>query len=311
MKRYLVHILLIVGLLFSSCQSPKQDNKQKPLIVATTGILADAITNIVMDSAEVVSIMGPGVDPHLYKASQGDLHFFLNADYIFYNGLNLEGKMGDVLQKLGRTKTVIAVSNELPKHFIIKDSSFTTALDPHVWFDVAIWKEVVKITSAHLQVLNSKHASYYQENTNNYLERLDSLDRYIKDEVSKIPKNKRVLITAHDAFSYFGNKYDIEIRSLQGISTLSDFGLKSVSELVNLIIERQITAVFIETSVSDRSMKAVVEGVKNKGFPVIIGGDLYSDALGEKGSTSGDYIGMFKYNVQTIVQGLTKQDERQ
>lgn len=297
-------ILLVCCFLFISCQEQNKANQNKPLIVATTGILTDAIKNIVKDSAEVISIMGTGVDPHLYKASQGDLYKFLEADYIFYNGLNLEGKMADVLSKLSRTKTVIGVSDQLPKSLIITDSSFASAYDPHVWFDVDIWKEVIKIASHSLQELDTSNATYYRRNTDQYLKQLDSLSAFINYELSKIPKHRRILITAHDAFSYLGRKYDIEIRSLQGISTLSDFGLRSVSDLVNIIIEQKIPAVFIETSISDRSVKAVVEGVRKKGFPLKIGGSLYSDALGERNGPQGNYIGMVKYNIQTIVQGL-------
>jgi manganese/zinc/iron transport system substrate-binding protein len=276
----------------------------KPYIVVTTTLLADAIQNIVKDSAEVVSIMGPGVDPHLYKASLGDLRKFMKADYIFYQGLHLEGKMAEVLEKLGRTKSVTALGNKLPPNLIHQPVVGGNFPDPHIWFDVSLWKEVVLIARDVLIEQKPEAADYYRLNADTYAKELDSLDSYVRSQIHSIPENKRVLITAHDAFSYFGRAYNIEVMGLQGISTQAEFGLRDVSNLVNLIVDRDIQAVFVETSVSDKALRAVVEGVANKKKKVIIGGLLYTDALGAKGTPEGTYTGMITYNVNTITKAL-------
>ncbi len=248
--------------------------------------------------------MGPGVDPHLYKATQGDLGKLSNADLVFYNGLHLEGKMGEVLEKLERIKPVFAVSAGVAENRIRKSVEFQNSSDPHIWFDVSIWKEAVGYMSEQLQSADSSNAAYYAENTKVYIAALEKLHEEVKEAIAQIPSDQRVLITAHDAFGYFGDAYQIEVKGLQGISTLSDFGLKDVSELVKFITKREIKAVFVETSVSEKSINAVVEGTRQRGFEVKIGGSLYSDAMGEEGTPEGTYIGMVKANVQKIVDAL-------
>ena len=278
--------------------------RDKPLIVVTTSLLADAVRNIVQDSARVQSLMGAGVDPHLYKASLGDLEKLMQADYIFYQGLHLEGKLAEVLEKLSRTKKVMALADEIPEQMVRKVDKKGNVPDPHIWFNVQIWKEVVLTACEKLSVQMPGSAAYFKSNTAAYIKRLDSLDRYVATEILKIPENRRALITSHDAFNYFGAEYHIEVKGLQGISTLSEFGLRDVSDLVKMIIERDIQAVFVETSVSSKSLNAVVAGVRERGKEVRIGGTLYTDALGEPGSNEGTYIGMMEYNVNTIVKAL-------
>jgi len=278
--------------------------RDKPLVVVTTSLLADAVRNIVQDSATVQSLMGAGVDPHLYKASLGDLEKLMQADYIFYQGLHLEGKLAEVLDKLGRTKKVMALADEIPEQMVRKVDKKGNVPDPHIWFNVKIWKEVVLTACEKLSKQMPASAAYFKSNTAAYIKKLDSLDRYVEAEILKIPENKRVLITSHDAFNYFGEEYHIEVKGLQGISTLSEFGLRDVSDLVKMIIERDIQAVFVETSVSSKSLNAVVAGVQEKGKEVRIGGTLYTDALGELSSSEGTYIGMMEYNVNTIVKAL-------
>lgn len=292
---------MLIGCFGCSYKPPKHD---KLLIVTTTGMLADAIHNIVQDSANVMEIMGPGVDPHLYKASQGDLKKFLDADIIFYGGLHLEGKLTEVLKKLGRTKPVIGIGDELPSDIIRVDSSFANAIDPHIWFDVGIWREAVNLMALHLIELDVKNASYYRQNADIYMKKLAILDGEVRQMISTIPESKRVMITAHDAFNYFGRAYGIEVKGLQGISTSAEFGLRDVSSLVDLIQKRHISAVFVETSVSDRAIKAVVAGVRERGGTLMIGGNLYSDAMGASNTPEGTYIGMVKHNVKTIVKAL-------
>lgn len=281
-----------------------RDPGEKIKIVTTTGMIGDAIGNIVGDRGEVISLMGPGVDPHLYKATHGDLERLTTADVVFYNGLHLEGKMGEVFEKLGRQKPVVAVGDEIAENRLRKVPGFQGAFDPHIWFDVSLWKEAVKAASEFMQEYDSSHREEYKANSERYLLRLDSLDKAVREQVAQIPATQRVLITAHDAFGYFGDAYEIEVRGLQGISTLSEFGLRDVTDLVDFIITRQVKAIFVETSVSQKSIEAVVEGCQQKNWNVKIGGSLYSDAMGPAGTAEGTYIGMVNANVKTIVESL-------
>ena len=304
-RAYALTYGLILFTLFSACSSGTQKNGDKLKIVTTTGMIEDAVRNIVKDSADVEALMGPGVDPHLYKATQGDLRKFTEADIILYNGLLLEGKMGEVLEKLSRIKPVFAVAERIDKEKLISGGKHQTAYDPHIWFDVSLWKETVGYISTLLQEHHPANAAYYKKNAASYQEKLDSLHKAVVEEIRKIPKEERVLVTAHDAFGYFGKAYDIEVIGLQGISTLTDFGLKDISDLVNLIVEREIKAVFIETSVSDKAIRAVIDGVRQRGHEIKMGGSLYSDAMGSEGTKEGTYIGMVDANVSTIVNALS------
>lgn len=299
---FLLHLLLLWG-----CEAP--DNTAgatdgKLQIIATTGMIADALEEIVGDQAEVVALMGPGVDPHLYKATQGDLKRLTDADAVFYNGLHLEGKMGEVLEKLARLKPVVALADQLPKASLINSTDFASAYDPHVWFDVSLWSEVVGIAGEEMGRIDPEHAALYRTNANAYQEKLRQLHLWVAAEIQKVPQKQRVLITAHDAFEYFGQAYGIEVRGLQGISTVSEFGLRDVSELVDFIADRGIKAVFVESSVPEKSLKAVVEGVTQRGHTTTIGGTLYSDAMGAEGTEAGTYPGMVRANVRTIVEAL-------
>ena len=273
-------------------------------IVTTTGILKDAVINIVGDAADVEAIMGSGVDPHLYKATQGDLNKLTEADVIIYNGLHLEGKMGEVLEKLSRYKTVLAATAGIPEQNLLRSADYADSHDPHIWFDVSRWMEVVIHVSSELQKKDPQHATVYQENTAAYLKELSALHNETKAAIASIPEQQRILITAHDAFGYFGNAYGIEVRGLQGISTLSEFGLQDVSSLVKYIVANKIKAVFVESSVSPKAIEAVVKGSSKRGHTVKIGGTLYSDAMGEEGTPEGTYTGMVRYNTNTIVASL-------
>ncbi|MGV3761275.1 metal ABC transporter solute-binding protein, Zn/Mn family [Parapedobacter sp.] len=288
---------------FVSCQHTggERTKPAKPYILATTGMVADMVQHIAGDSAIVEALMRPGVDPHLYKASQGDLKKILDADYLFYNGLHLEGKLASILEKQARVKPVVAVGDGLDGLIKINE----TIYDPHIWFDVSLWRAAAAHAVQQLAALDSANAVYYEANGRRYMAALDSLDAWVQARINTIPANKRVLITAHDAFSYFGRAYGMEVRGLQGISTVSEFGLRDVSRLVDYIITKEIPAVFVESSVSDRSLKAVLTGVRQRGGSVHIGGDLFSDAMGAEGTVEGTYIGMVKHNVNTIVDALT------
>ncbi|MEM6643675.1 MAG: zinc ABC transporter substrate-binding protein [Bacteroidota bacterium] len=288
----------------SACVSDRSEETSKLHVVATTGMLYDALLNIGGDSLHADYIMGPGVDPHLYKATQGDLQKVKNADLVIYNGLYLEGKMTDILKKLGQQKPVKAVAEAIPPGQLMVQTGSAGTIDPHVWFDVSLWKKVVMQIAAALQEVDPGNSAFYEGNLQSYLTKLDDLDKLVRDQLSEIPTQQRVLITAHDAFGYFGNAYGIRVEAVQGMSTVADFGLKDIAELIDLIISNNVKAVFMETSVSDRSIKAVIAGCREKGHEVNMGGSLYSDAMGAPGTAEGTYIGMFQKNVETMVSAL-------
>ena len=302
-------ILLIVLVLSSALFSCGYDNssntiKEKLTIVTTTGMIGDAVSNIVGNKAEVISLMGPGVDPHLYKVTQSDIKNLLNADVIFYNGLHLEGKMGKVLAQMSDKKPVIAIYNGLAESQLRPTSEFKGNYDPHLWFSVQLWSDVVRFIGENLAEIDQAHSSFYQTNTEQHVEELTFLHSWTTEQINTIPVQQRVLITAHDAFGYFGREYGMEVKGLQGLSTAAEYGLKDVINMVDYITKNKIKAVFVESSVSDRSIKAVMEGCKDKGHSVIIGGTLFSDAMGAENKPEGTYIGMVKYNVTTIVEAL-------
>ncbi|MAY83429.1 MAG: manganese transporter [Flavobacteriales bacterium] len=304
MRKLLIHI---TALLFIACASPSESDSNtdgRLKIVCTTGMLGDAVKEIVGDQAEVTYLMGPGVDPHLYKATQGDLKLLTNADVIIYNGLHLEGKMGEVFEKLENRKQIIVAADGIPKEKLINSTDFQGAYDPHLWFDVSLWEEVCNYLGKTLSKLEGVDKEMIRSQSYAYSDSLKALHQWVTKEMAKVADSQRVLITAHDAFGYFGRAYDVEVKGLQGISTLSEYGLKDVSDLVNYISDRNIKAVFVESSVSDRSLNAVVQGCKEKGHQVHIGGTLFSDAMGEAKSAEGKYIGMVRYNVNTIVEAL-------
>ncbi|OEK04418.1 metal ABC transporter solute-binding protein, Zn/Mn family [Roseivirga misakiensis] len=299
-------ILFICSIFLLSCGKDSQttNGTGKLAVVATTGMIADIVRNVGKDSVTVTALMGPGVDPHLYKATQGDLGRLRKADVIFYNGLHLEGKMGEVFEKLERIKTVVPIARAIEKSNLIDNPVFEGSYDPHIWFDVSLWLSTIKEVTSTLSSADPESKSYYEKNAQAYEETLAALHQWVITEVQKIPEDKRLMVTAHDAFSYFGRAYNIEVRGLQGISTLSEFGLKDRVDLVNFIVERKVKAVFVETSVSEKNINAIVEGCRQKGHEVMIGGNLFSDAMGAEGTPGGDYIGMVKTNVTTIVNAL-------
>ncbi len=308
MQRILLHIAgLATALLFlSACSSNEtadSDSSHKPLIVATTGIIGDAIEKIVGDSADVISLMGPGVDPHTHKPIRQDLVNLNKADFVFHNGLHLEGKMTDVLEKLGKKKPVIAFSDGLSTENFRKAEGFTS-YDPHIWFDVALWTKAVRYAGEELIAKDSLRADYYRPRLEAYLQEMEALDNWVKAEIKAIPEDKRLMVTAHDAFGYFGRAYQLEVRGVQGLSTVSEPSVKEVNELSDLLVSRKVKAVFVESSVRPKLVEAVAKNCESKGWKVEIGGELFSDALGEKGTPEGEYIGMVKHNVNTIVSAL-------
>jgi len=296
-------LLLIITLIFSCKDDTKSNGKLN--VVTTTTMITDLVKNIGGDSINVQGLMGSGVDPHLYKASEGDVSKLVNADIIFYNGLHLEGKLVEVFEKMGSaTKTPIALADELDKSTLIGSDYFASNFDPHVWFDIHYFKAFANKVTAVLSEKNPENASMFEANKKHYINELDNLLIKVKSVIEELPKEKRILVTAHDAFNYFGKAYDFEVVGLQGLSTATEAGVQDVQKLAAFIIDKKIKAIFVESSVPKRTIEALQAAVKSKGHDVVIGGTLYSDALGNAGTVEGTYIGMFEYNVNTIVNTL-------
>ena len=274
-------------------------------IVTTCGMVTDIVREVAGDKARVSGLMGEGVDPHLYKPTRDDVAKLLQADVVFYSGLMLEGRMSDTFLKVARKgASVFAVTELLEEKYLLEPKEFQGHTDPHVWMDVRAWIEAVKVVARSLSEVDPENAAYYQQNAGRYMAQLTKLDDYAKQNMASIPKERRVLITAHDAFNYFGRAYGIEVRGIQGISTESEAGVADINKLVDFLVERKIPAIFVESSVSDKNIKALVEGSKSRGHVARIGGQLFSDAMGKPGTYEGTYLGMIDHNVTTIVRAL-------
>ena len=274
-------------------------------IMTTTGMVNDIVQHVAGEKAKVKNIIGEGVDPHLYKPTRSDVAALLNADVIFYSGLLLEGKMTDVLVKVAtRGKAVYAVTELIDEDYLLQPEEFAGHHDPHVWMDVKGWMKAVEAVAQALGEYDSKNKDYYSKNANLYLKELQELNNYVSKIIETIPEKSKVLITAHDAFNYFGRAYGLEVKGIQGISTESEAGLKDINRLVDEIIKRDIKAVFIETSVADKNIRALIEGARAKGLEVEIGGELFSDAMGTPGTYEGTYIGMIDHNATIVARGL-------
>jgi manganese/zinc/iron transport system substrate-binding protein len=271
-------------------------------VVCTIGMVADLAGNIGGEHLKVSSLMGEGVDPHLYKASPADVSQLSQADIILYSGLHLEGKLAELLERMSRRKPTVAVAERIAKDKILIDEN--SARDPHVWFDVSLWSEAAQATADALVQFDPKHAETYQSNVATYRSRLAELHGYAQTQLAVVPQERRVLVTAHDAFRYFGRAYGVEVRGIQGISTDSEASVREVTELVTFLVTKKIKAVFVETSVADQNIRALLEGCKIRGHDVVIGGTLFSDAMGKAGTPEGTYEGMVRHNVDTIVKAL-------
>jgi len=296
---------LVIACSSNDGSNTNDSDKQGLNIVATTGMIADMVSVIGGDNVIVKGLMGPGVDPHLYKASAGDVALLSKADVIFYNGLHLEGKMTEIFEQMkSRGIETVAVSHGVDRSDLLTPPEFKGNHDPHIWFDVTLWMNAVGPVRNILIEKDPKNAPVYNENADSYLAALSELNEYVKERANSLPEDKRVLITAHDAFNYFGRGYGFEVRGLQGISTASEAGTADVQGLAAIIVERRIPAVFVESSVPPRYIEAVQAAVKSKGFNVKIGGELFSDAMGNPGTPEGNYLGMVRHNINTIVDAL-------
>jgi len=273
-------------------------------VVCTTGMVADIVRQVAGDKAEVENIIGSGVDPHLYQSTRGDVAKLLTAEVIFYNGLMLEGKMGDVLVRVGRAKPVYAVTELIDESLLLEPPEFAGHHDPHVWMDVSLWKRCTEMVAKTLSEFDRANAGYYDSNYRRYAEQLDALDAYATSALASIPKESRVLVTAHDAFNYLARRYGLEVRGIQGISTESEAGVDDINRLVDLLVQRKIGAVFVESSVSDKNVRSLIEGSASRKHKVTVGGQLFSDAMGAPGTYEGTYIGMIDHNVTVITRAL-------
>lgn len=274
-------------------------------IVTTCGMVTDIVRQVAGEQATVTGIMGEGVDPHLYKPTRGDVKKLLEADVVFYSGLMLEGRMGDTFAKVARSgKPVYAVTEGIDESYLREPPEFAGHWDPHVWMDVAAWSEAVEFVAESLAAYDPSHAAEYRQRADAYRAELAKLDEYTRSVIATVPQEQRYLITAHDAFGYFARAYDIPVRSVQGISTESEAGVDDINGLVDFIVANKIKAVFVESSVSQKSVEAVLEGVRSKGAEVVIGGQLFSDAMGQAGTYEGTYVGMIDHNATTIARAL-------
>lgn len=303
-KKPVILLAIIISsiLIFSGCTiaEEKSDLLQ---VTTTTTMLKDLVDIIAKDKVETINLMGPGIDPHLYKASAGDVRKLQEADIIVYNGIHLEGKMSDLFDNLYKIdKNVISIEDAIETNELLLTED--NVLDPHIWFSVKLWKKAAVHVSDELSRYNPENKDFYEKNLDKYLQELDDLDLYIKNSIAEIPENQKYLITAHDAFAYYGHDYGIEVVGIQGISTQSEAATSDIKNLADLIVDKKIKSIFIETSVPTKTIESLRDSVKSKGFDVTIGGELFSDSLGDKESGADTYIKMVKKNTDTLKNSL-------
>ena len=299
-----VSLLLLITIILFGFGCDKNTSSEKPYIVTTTGMIADIVKKIAGDTVKTQNLIPAGVDPHIYIASEGDVAILSKADLIFYNGLNLEARLGELFEKMNDKKTITAVAESIPKSQLITSAKFENIYDPHIWLDVKLWTKVANHIFIELSRLVPEKKEIYHENFKKLEKKLIRLDNNIKNELKILPQSSRMLVTAHDAFGYFGIAYGLDVVGLQGMSTNSKPGTKDVQRLVDYIIEKKIKAIFFESTISPRTIKAVQESAHAKGWNVKVGGKLYADALGPKGSDADTYMKMIEHNVKTIIREL-------
>ncbi len=302
MKQFL--LTLMMSILLTGCTDAKKDDGTFR-IVTTTSMITDLVKNVGGDKVSVTGLMGAGVDPHLYKASEGDVSKLSQADMILYNGLHLEGKLVEVFENMQRQKiNTIAISDALDKKDLIGSTLFASNYDPHIWFAVENWEKATQFVADELSKALPEHREEFQANAKRYLGALKALKAELREEINTLPEEQRRLVTAHDAFNYFGRSFGFDVVGLQGISTATEAGVQDVQKTASYIIEHKVKAIFIESSLPKRTVEALQAAVNSKSHQVAIGGTLFSDALGNPGTPEGTYIGMFRYNVKTIVNAL-------
>jgi len=273
-------------------------------VLATVGMVADVVRQIGGDDVEVVQLMGSGVDPHLYKATRDDVRQIMTADLIFTSGLMLEGRLEDTFNKISRSRPLFAMTSRLQKEMLLSQPEAEAHPDPHVWMDVAAWANCLDVLVEGLSQKIPAQAEVFRSRADTYRQTLVALHEYGFTSMASIPEERRVLVTSHDAFSYFGRAYGLEVIGVQGLSTESEAGLQRINELVDLLVSRKVAAVFVESSVPQKNMLALIDGAKSRGHDVKIGGELYSDAMGPRDSYEGTYVGMLDHNFTTVARAL-------
>ncbi len=300
-------------LTWAAFRPPASDSRDpnRFTVVATTGQVGDLARTIGGDHVDVITLMGPGVDPHLFKASESNVIDLIDADLILYSGLHLEGNLSEVLEQASERITTVAVTAGIPESELIMptDNAFYGNPDPHFWFDPALWAMAAAETAEAFAAADPDNAESYFANAAAYQDEVMALDAWASEQFAEIPEQSRILVTAHDAFGYLGRRYGIEVAGLQGISTSSEAGVRDVQNIATLIADNEIRAIFVESSVPRRTIEAVQVASEDRGWDVVIGGQLYSDALGDAGTPEGTWLGMMRYNVDTIVSGLTGRDQ--
>jgi manganese/zinc/iron transport system substrate-binding protein len=310
-KALQITLLGLLLLIMAACTAETPDTNQEGTIaiVASTGMIADMVQNIGGEHVQVTQLMGPGVDPHLYTATESDVNRLMNAQIIFYNGLFLEARMERVLQNLAENKPVIAVAESIPADWLLQSQDYADQFDPHVWMDVKLWRIVAETIRDELIAFDPAHTAAYTANAEGYLAQLDALEAELQEMVADIPEDQRILVTAHDAFNYFGKGYGFAVYAPQGISTEAEAGVDDIRRTIDMVVENNIPAIFVESSIPPDVVEAIVEGARARGHQVSIGGELFSDAMGEAGTPEGTYIGMIRHNVETITTALRGNQE--
>lgn len=301
---------LLACLILAACQSETiittndtTTNNAPLVLVATTTMLHDLSNVIGGEKIQASCLMGIGVDPHLYVPTAKDTTTLENANVILYHGLHLEGEMGDVLARMeSLEKNIICIADALDPSKLLADEENPTMIDPHIWFDVELWMDAAEYLATELATIDPQYASYYESNLADYQEKLEELDQYIHNRVQELPEQQRILITAHDAFQYFGNRYGMTVSGVQGIATQTEATTAQVSLMADYIVQNEISAIFVESSISSKNMEALQEAVAAQGFTVKIGGELYSDSLGDGAHSS--YLATYQGNIDTIVDAL-------
>jgi manganese/zinc/iron transport system substrate-binding protein len=300
-------VLALLALVLTGCAAQTVTADRAPIaerrlqVTTTTTMITDAVQRIGGDRVEVTGLMGPGVDPHLFKASARDVRTFRNADVIFYGGLDLEGKMGDLLADLAARQPTRAVTDGIPRDQVLRHG---TAPDPHVWFDVSLWRDCARTIADELSTVDPTHTEVYRANLAQYDAELAALDTEVRALMAAIPPDRRVLVTSHDAFTYFGRRYGIEVTAIQGISTAAEATTADVERVAAEIAARRVPAVFIETSVPRQTVDALLAATAQRGWTTRIGGELYTDSAGAAGTPEGTYIGMVRANARLIASSL-------
>lgn len=299
------HTLLGLGAVAAlASATPGLAAEGKLTVVATTGMIADAARQIGGAEVAVTALMGAGVDPHAYRQTRTDIAAMTRADLVLWHGLYLEAQMEDFFHSLARKRVVVPVAEAMPKDLLRGHDDYADKFDPHVWMSPEMWKHVVREVARALTEARPAATDLFAANLERHLGELDRLSDYGRKVVAGVPDDNRVLVTAHDAFGYFGRDYGFDVLGIQGISTQSEAGLNRIGELVDVLVDRQVKAVFVETSVADRSMRALIEGAAAKDHEVVIGGELFSDAMGAEGTYEATYLGMLDHNFSTIAGAL-------